>query len=389
MLKLLKNGEVYTPQYVGQKDLLLAGAKIIKLADKISLPQSDFYPVEVIDLEGLKVVPGFIDPHVHLIGGGGEDGFKSRTPEIQLTDLTTAGITTVIGCLGTDGTSRHMTSLLAKARGLEEEGISSYIYTGSYQFPLQTITGNCRADLVLIDKVIGIGEIALADHRSSQPTLDDFKRVTALARTGGLLAGKAGIVHVHMGNGRQGLTYLLEIAEATELPITQFLPTHINRNQRLLDSASDYTSQGGKVDLTTSSTNDPADPQIPASKAAKELLEQGVSSQAITFSSDGQGSLPQFDQAGNFVGLGIGNVNSLHKEFRQAVLVEDIPLAVALRFVTANVADILNLAGKGRIREGTVADLTVLDDELEIDSVLAQGQMMVQAGETCVTGTFE
>ena len=72
------------------------------------------------------------------IGGGGEGGFSTRTPEATLSDLTTAGVTTVVGTLGTDGIARDMNALLAKARGLEEEGITTYIYTGSYRLPLRT-----------------------------------------------------------------------------------------------------------------------------------------------------------------------------------------------------------------------------------------------------------
>ncbi|AGB42369.1 isoaspartyl dipeptidase IadA [Halobacteroides halobius DSM 5150] len=389
MLKLIKNGEVYNPEPLGTKDVLITGDRIVRVADNIPVPQQEFCEIEVMNVKGLKVVPGLIDPHVHLIGGGGEDGFKSRTPEIRLTDLTTAGITTAVGCLGTDGTSRHMTSLLAKARGLEEEGITSYIYTGSYQFPLQTITGNCRDDIILIDKVIGIGEIALADHRSSQPTIEQFKRITALSRTGGILSNSAGIVHVHVGNGKDGLGYLLEIAKNTQIPIVQFLPTHINRNPDLLDAANEFIEQGGMVDLTTSSTNNPEDKQVPASKAARTLLDQGASADMITFSSDGMGSLPQFDDAGNFIGLDIGSVKSLLKEMQKAVLDEGIALEKALRFVTINVADILKLEDKGQIKEGCMADLTILDEQLNVDSVLARGQLMVNNGEPIVKGTFE
>src|SRR5690554_180799 len=153
MIKILKNASIYSPDYLGEKDLLIIKDSILKIAENILIPDSFISEVEIIDCTEKIIVPGFIDSHVHIIGGGGEGGFRTRTPEIQLSELITAGITTVVGCLGTDGTTRHMTTLLAKARALEEEGISAYIYTGSYQFPIQTLTGNCRDDLILIDKV--------------------------------------------------------------------------------------------------------------------------------------------------------------------------------------------------------------------------------------------
>lgn len=389
MLTLIKNGQLYGPEHLGNKDILIAGETIIKVAGEIEIPSVDFYPVQLITAEDKIIVPGLIDSHVHIIGGGGEGGFKTRTPEIQLTELSSAGITTVVGCLGADGTTRHLSSLLAKARALEEEGITSYIYTGSYQLPLQTITGNCRDDLILIDKVIGVGELALADHRSSQPTLTEFKQVAALARTGGLLANKAGLLNVHLGDGEKGLDYLLRIAQETEIPLDQFLPTHLNRNKELLESVVDYVKKGGLLDLTTSSTESPADRSIPASRAARLLLEKGVAVEAITFSSDGMGSLPLFDHRGNFCGLGIGAVSSLWLEVHKAIQQEGIPLAEALKFVTANVADRLKLTTKGRIAENYSADLILLNKDLTIDTVIARGRVLIENKQVLVKGTFE
>jgi beta-aspartyl-dipeptidase (metallo-type) len=95
----------------------------------------------------------------------------------MLTDITKAGVTTVVGCLGTDGCTRTMSNLLAKAKGLEEEGITTYVYTGSYQVPVRTVTGSIMDDVILLDKVIGCGEIAISDHRSSQPTKEEFAKI--------------------------------------------------------------------------------------------------------------------------------------------------------------------------------------------------------------------
>ncbi|MCG8642320.1 MAG: amidohydrolase family protein, partial [Desulfobacterales bacterium] len=119
MIKIIRNGQVYAPNYLGKKDILIAGRRICQIVDQIpSIP--DWLECEEIDANGKLVVPGFIDCHVHISGGGGEGGYHTRTPEIQLSDLIIGGITTVIGCLGTDGTTRHLPGLLAKARGLAE-----------------------------------------------------------------------------------------------------------------------------------------------------------------------------------------------------------------------------------------------------------------------------
>jgi len=183
MLTILQKGEVFSPQPLGVKDILMVGSKIAAVS-KPGLLSIKGVDVEKIDASGKYIFPGFIDSHVHILGGGGEGGPSSRAPEIILKDIITSGVTTVIGCLGTDAITRHMSSLLAKARGLEEEGITTYIFSGSYEIPVKTISGSIRSDLVIIDKVIGAGEIAISDHRSSQPSFEEFARLAAECRVG-------------------------------------------------------------------------------------------------------------------------------------------------------------------------------------------------------------
>ncbi len=389
MLTLIKNGEVFGPDYLGKKDILLAGTKIAMIEKNIPVPEG--LEVEVIDAAGKKVVPGFIDSHVHLLGGGGEGGFKTRTPEIMLTDITQGGVTTVVGCLGTDGFTRDMKSLVAKARGLEEEGISAFCYTGSYQVPVRTTTGSIQEDLILIDKIIGVGEIALSDHRSSQPTVEELERLTAEARVGGILSGKSGVVNIHLGSGPRGLRDLEEIMEKTEIPAAQFLPTHMNRDEELFQKAIAYGKKGGLMDFTTSTTKKFLEEgERKCSKALKRALKEGIKLEQITFSSDGQGSLPDFDEQGNYIGLQVGKVTSLFQEVRDAVLQEDLDLTTALGVITKNPATILKLKGKGEIKKGFDGDLVLLEGEsLDIDTVIALGQVMIREKEVVVTGTFE
>lgn len=390
MLTLIKGGEVYAPSYMGKKDVLLVGNKIGYIKDEIGIPK-DFVDIDIIDAKDKYVVPGFIDSHVHICGGGGEGSFKTRTPEIQLTDITLGGVTTVIGVLGTDGTTRTMSNLIAKARGLEEEGITTYVYTGSYQVPIRTITGSIQDDIILIDKIIGVGEVALSDHRSSQPTVEDIMKIAAEARVGGILSGKGGVVNIHMGDGDRQLDFIEEIVETTEIPVTQFLPTHMGRNTKLFTKSIEYAKKGGFVDFTTSSSNkDKKTIDTKPSRALKILLEEGVSPKNITFSSDGQGSLPKFDKEGNFVGLGVGKVISLYDEVKDAILDEKVSMDKALMTITSNPANILKLHRKGYIKEGMDGDIVLIDkNTLEIDTVVAMGRIMILEGEVIVKGTFE
>lgn len=390
MIKIIKNGEVYAPNYLGKKDILIAGDKIGFIKENITVPRK-FVDIDIIDASGNYIVPGFIDSHVHITGGGGEGSFRTRTPEIQLTDITKGGVTTVIGVLGTDGTTRSIGNLIAKARGLEEEGITTYIYTGSYQVPIRTLTGSIQDDIILIDKIIGVGEVAMSDHRSSQPTVEDFAKLASEARVGGILSGKAGVVNIHVGDGERKIDFIENIVENTEIPITQFLPTHMNRNQSLFQRSISYAKKGGIVDFTTSTNKKFLEEgEVKCSNALRILLEHGVKSNNITFSSDGQGSLPDFDEHGRFIGIGIGKVTSLYSEVRDAIINENVPIDKALSVITANPADILKLPMKGYIQKGRDADIVLLNKEnLKIESVIAKGKIMVSKGKPIIKGTFE
>lgn len=379
MLTLLKNCNIYSPTPLGRLDLLICGERILHMAESIDIPQG-LGPVEVLDVQGRIVTLGIIDQHVHMIGGGGEGGPATRTPEVRLSDVTTAGVTTIVGCLGTDGTTRHMNALLAKARALELEGITTLIYTGSYEIPTPTITGSVRDDLILIDKVIGVGELAISDHRSAQPTTVDVLKLAAESRVGGMLAGKPGLCHLHVGGGKRGLAPIFEMLEMSEIPISQFTPTHCDRTPALIEDSIKFAKMGGKVDLTAGS-------KTPGTLLY--MLECGVPLERITFSSDGNGSMPRFDDRGNLIGLGVGSLKTTFEAVRALVLEHGMPLDKALLPITTNVASTLLLHRKGKIQVGCDADLVVLDENLCVKSVFARGQKMIWNGTVLVKGTFE
>ena len=310
---------------------------------------------------------------------------------MQLTDATLGGVTTAIGVLGTDATTRTLTNLLAKAHALEAEGISTYCYTGSYQVPCRTLFDSVTDDLILIDKFIGVGEIAISDHRSSQPTLTELRKVAAAARVGGMLAGKAGIVSVHVGSGASLLDPLHQAVSGTELSLKQFYPTHINRNQAVFAAGLQFAKAGGVIDFTTSTTAyDLQHGEVAAAEALALALAKGIPVSQLTLSSDGNASLPIFSASGQLLGLEVGKVSSLYNSARSAVLDYQVPLSHAIAAITSSPADILGLAGKGRIAEGCDADIVLINKEnLYIDSVYAKGRLLVQAAKPVVFGTFE
>lgn len=393
MVKIIRNARVYQPEYAGVKDILILGDKIAAVGENLKADFGGALKAEEINGEGMAAVPGFIDSHEHILGGGGEGGFHTRTPEAGLKDLTMNGITTVVGCIGTDGVGRDMTALLAKAHGLENEGVTTYTYTGAYQVPVPTLTGSLMKDIMMLDKVIGVGEVAISDHRSSQPSFEEFARIAADARVAGMLSGKAGIVNVHLGDSPRKLDLILKVVRDTEIPASQFLPTHVNRNAALFDECLEFAKDGGTIDFTGNEDIDYWETicdEVRVCKGIRRLLDMGISSDRFTISSDGQGSMPVFNAKGEYQGIGIGKASCLLKEVRECVQKENIPLETAVKGITSNPAAILKLNGKGHIKPGFDADICLLTEEgLKLDTVIARGRIMVEKGKQTVFGTFE
>lgn len=385
---LIKAVKIIGHPTLSHGDILLGGGRILSLDRELSA-SAQLPGIKVVEGGGLIAVPGFVDAHVHVCGGGGEGGFVSRTPEIGLTDLTTAGVTTVVGCLGTDGITRSLEGLLAKVRALSSEGINAYMYTGNYRVPVTTLTDSVMKDLVLIDCVLGVGEIALSDHRSSQPTYEEFARLAADMRVGAMLAGKAGVMNIHLGDGPQKIAFLERLLEETEIPIRHFLPTHMNRNPELFQQAIAHGLRGGLVDFTACTTEQfIREGEVPAGEAVARCLAAGVRGDRITLSSDAQGSLPLFDAEGNLCGITVGKPAALHQALCDAVSL-GVPLAQAVATITVNPAEALGLKDIGRLEQGCSGDVVLLNpDTLNIVHVFAKSRHMVSEGTALVRGTF-
>ncbi|NPE21622.1 beta-aspartyl-peptidase [Fusibacter sp. A1] len=387
VMYLVKNGEIYHRGEFMKKDILIGGKQILRIADSIDF--EDSLAIKTIDAAGKKVLPGLIDGHVHICGGGGEGGFKTRTPELKMTDMIRAGVTTVVGCLGTDGVSRSMEGLVAKMYGLREEGVSAYCYTGSYRLPLKTVTGDIMKDIMMIEGIIGIGEVAISDHRSAHASRHEFAKAVSDARVAGKLASKCGICNVHLGDAQSGLDPILALLKDTAIPITQFLPTHMNRNQHLFDQAIGYAKDGGYVDFTTSTTEAFIEEgEIAAPEAMSRMLDAGVPVSRMTLTSDGQGSLPAFDADGNLTGLTIGSLASLFDAVKSCHDQYGVAFEEVIKTVTENPATILKLKGKGFLEESYDADILIVDESFGIETVISMGQLMMFSGELLVKDTF-
>lgn len=381
---LIKKCRVFAPDDKGICDVLVAGEKVVRVApDLVPLGNWD---IQTIDGKGKLLLPGFIDAHVHIAGAGGEGGVATRTNEIRFTSLIRNGITTVAGCLGTDGITRHVDSVLMKAKALRALGMSAWIYTGAYQVPVPTLTGDIGRDIALIEEVIGVGEVAISDHRSSCPSTAELIRIASQARVAGMLTSKAGVVVLHMGDASDPFQPIHQAVHQSQLPYAQFVPTHCNRNAHIFRDTFDY-ARLGPVDLTSGAWAYFPEEEIKPSAAIAELIRAGIPIHHLTLSSDANGSLPLFDEKGKLVRLEVGGTESLFGEIVDAVSA-GIPLDQAIRIITSNVADLLKLPGKGIIAEGADADLVMATDDLKIHSVVARGKTVMENGRLLVQDPF-
>jgi beta-aspartyl-dipeptidase (metallo-type) len=386
MFELITNANVFAPTAIGQKQILVCAGKIVYIGD--SVPDLDSaLKVNVTDAAGARLIPGFIDGHSHLTGGGGEAGPATRVPPIPLSEITRAGVTSVIGLLGTDDLTRNTQTLLTQVMGLRDQGLSAWCYTGGYHIPVTTLTGSVRGDIVNLEPVIGVGEVAISDHRSSQPTLDEVLRLASEAHVAGLMTGKAGIVHFHLGDGERGLSLIRDCLQTSEIPARVFNPTHINRRKELFAEACELSELGCYVDLTAFPADD-SDHGWAAEVAVARYLDGGFDPAHLTISSDGGGCLPNFNDQGEMIKMGFASNTALSHCFK-AMLDNGLEMEKILPMITSNVAQLLKLQNKGQIATGFDADLLLLDGDHRIDSVMARGHWHKKQGQQLINGIFE
>jgi len=380
MLTLIKNAELYSPTYLGKKDILIAGEKIAAISDNLDAFASQS---KIWDAKGSMVTPGLIDQHMHVIGAGGKNGFASMTPEVALSELIACGTTTVVGLLGTDGTARNIRTLYSKVKALEQEGVSAYMYCGYYGIDTVTITDSIQGDMIFIDKVLGC-KIAISDIRSSYPTATELLRKLRDVTVGGYIGNKKGILHIHLGNLDTKMDILFELVNTYQFPIKHLSPTHVGRTKELFDQAIEFAKLGGIIDITTGASQ-----YTKPYKSVLHALEQGVAMDNMTFSSDGHAGLSVRDETGNTIGIKKAPIEENLNEVIHLIQKGGVSIEDAFKLITTNPARNLGLKNKGKIEVGFDADLCAFDKGFKLQNVFARGQHMMQDSKIIVKGTFE
>ncbi|MDY4889552.1 MAG: beta-aspartyl-peptidase [Sphaerochaetaceae bacterium] len=371
MMYLLKNAHLLAPEDNGIQDILICNDRIAAVGRRLD---RQFPSIMKEDLKERIICPALIDQHVHVIGGGGEAGPESRVPPLSFSECIDAGVGTIVGLLGTDSRTRSLSDLLAATKALNRLGITAYCLTGAYEYPSPVMTGSVGDDIVLIQEVLGV-KLAISDHRCSHPTIEEIFRLASEVRIAGMLAGKLGVVHFHVGREDQGIDQLLHIAKNTSLPIGHLRPTHMGGH---VDQGIEFMKNGGYVDITTSSKS--------AVEAALRYL--GENSRLLTMSSDSNGSMPKWDNSGHVIGITRGRLTENMKTI-SALHANGVPLSQVLTTMTSNVADAMGFSQKGRIAEGKDADILVLDDSLKIESMMAHGVWLRKDGVNLRKGVYE
>ncbi|URM96453.1 amidohydrolase family protein [Actinomadura madurae] len=384
-LLVVRNAHVFAPEDLGVRDILCAGGRIAALEPDLDVGA---LAAPEIDAAGMRVIPGMVDGHVHVIGGGGAEGYGSRIPELWAGELAAAGITTVVAPPGLDMVTKNLEGLLAKIYALESEGLTAYMMTGGFQRPFRTITGSLRRDIYTIEKIIGV-KIALGETRASRFRRRELVELAAQLHWLSGFTGKACLMHAHLGEAEHPAAQLVHTMRRSGVPPHRFQATHCNFTPDTMQAAEEVARHGGFVDFNPILTPEFGHPHaVPVVQAVLRSLDAGIDDRLVTLTTDGNASVPMLLEDGTR-GAYEKSLTWLWSAVVELVR-EGMPLSRALSFVTANPARALGLeARKGRVRVGADADLVVIGSDMEIEHVIARGRHLVDRGRPTVMSLYE
>ena len=383
MFKLIKNGHVYAPENLGVKDILLWEDRVIKIGEGLKIPEG--FEGQEFDVTGKIIIPGIVDTHVHITGGGGEGGFTTRTSEITFEEIAEAGVTTLVGVLGTDGYARRVEDVLVKCMALREEGFDCYFLTGSYTFPITTMRGSVAEDIIFNEYCLGTGEVAHCDHRGSLMRYEEFTRLAADTRNGARLAGLKGVLNIHLGNYPDPADFFIRACEEDITFRPLIVPTHVTRKYDVFDSCLKFLEYGGQIDITAGSDGDAAQKSYGSVEGLEIIYKKYGTLDRVTMTSDGNGSAPIWDELGNMIGMGKGSSKVLLADLKKATQRGVIPFEETLRTMTTIPAAVYGLKNSaGTIVENGTANFAILDENLDLVETILNGKLVWLKGKGVV-----
>lgn len=383
MFRLLRNGHVYSPKDLGITDILLWEDRIIRIGGGLKIPEG--FEGEELDFLGQTIIPGLVDTHVHITGGGGEGGFTSRTSEITFEEIAEAGVTTLVGVLGTDGYARRVEDVLVKCMALREEGFDCYFLTGSYTFPITTMRGSVTEDIIFNEYCLGTGEVAHCDHRGSLMRYEEFTRLAADTRNGARLAGLKGVLNIHLGNSPDPADFFIRACEEDITFRPLIVPTHVTRKNDVFESCLKFLEYGGQIDITAGSDSDANQNSCGSVDGLETIYRKYGTLDRVSMTSDGNGSAPIWDELGNMIGMGKGSCKVLLSDLKKATQRGIIPFEETLRTMTTTPASIYGLKNSaGTITENGTANFAVLDEKLDLAATILNGKAVWQKGKGVV-----
>jgi len=391
-ITLLRGGEVYAPHRIGRADVLLGGGRILRMGTNLESAALALDTVHTIDASRLRVVPGYIDQHIHLFGGGDAAGPQGRAFDLKAEDLALSGITTAVGVVGVEMETRGLPLLLRKTMELRSAGITALMYTGSFRLPAPHLLWSAAADVCFIEQVMGV-KTAVSERLYPNQDLPALMQLAGEMLQAKALSGKAAVLHCHMGGMAAGMEPLFALVEQLGIDPSQILPTHVNRTAEfspVFEHALRFAKMGGTIDFSSCVSKQDANPTgVDVHEAVRSALDAGVPIERITFSSDSNVPGAVRDSEGRLTGMRVVPPSVLHRDLMRTVHDAGLPLEQALQLITSNVARVLGLQGsKGCVAEGADADIVLLDEQDRIDTVIAGGELLVRERRATARGPF-
>lgn len=380
---VIRGAEIFAPEKLGKTAVAAVHGKIVAVGDEVSDAVQRLPDVQVIEADGLRLVPGLIDQHIHFVGGGDANGALGRVPELTADMLFAGGTTTAVGLLGVDNETRDLRLLLRKAHELRARGVSAFIYTGGMPLPARHLLDSVCADVAFIDQVIG-GKSAVAEKLHPNRDWQDLAELAGQLMRARYMSGKAAVLHCHVGSLPEAIEPLERLIEELQMPRDQIVPTHVNRTadfSPVFEQAIAFARKGGTIDMTCCvSRLDGNLTGVDVPDAVRQCLGKGVAVENITMSTDGNIPATVRDADGNALGYRTVPPSVLWRDVVRLVGENVLPLEKALTLATTNVARVLGLGSrKGRIASGLDADFALVDPDNEIKLVVAGGAVVFRA----------